>query len=554
MTFDGVVPWPADLAAMYRAAGCWLGRPLGSYLWEWAEQWGDRIAVVDGEHRLTYLDLATNADALAERLAGLGLDRGDTILVQLPNCWEFVVVTLACWRLGVRPVMMLPPHREYELASIGTHVRAKALIVPDSWKGYDHQDLAHRVVATLPEPAHVLVVGDRIRPGSIDARALLDQSGDTAARRRQLDERAPSGSDVAVFLLSGGTTGVPKVISRTHDDYSYNIRRCAEVCDFGPDTVYLAVLPAGHNFPLANPGILGALFSGGRAVLLPSPRPETVFEAIETEGVTATSAVPAVALKWLDAAAVNRRDLSSLRYVHVGGSVLSPEVAARIGPALGCRLQQVYGMAEGLVCYTPADAPDDVAHTTQGTPLSPHDELLVVGPDGRPVPPGEVGELLTRGPYTLRGYYGVPTQNRISFTPDGWYRTGDLVRITPEGYVVVCGRVKDLINRAGEKISAGEIETLVQEMPEVAEVAAVAMPDPEVGERVCLFVRVHTGHELTLDDVSAALTGRGLAAFKIPERLEVLDELPHTPIGKPDKKVLRQLPASTLPAIAAYHR
>jgi 2,3-dihydroxybenzoate-AMP ligase len=538
---DGVVPWPPDLAHAYRAAGCWQGRTLGSYLWEWAEARGDRVALVDGGLRLTYRDLAVRADALAERLSALGLGDGDTVLVQLPNCWEFVVTTLACWRLGVAPVMMLPPHREYELTSIGAHVRASALIVPGTWKGYDHQDLAHRVREALPEPARVLVVGDDVRPDSVDLRALLVPDGDAEARRRRLDRRAPAPSDVALFLLSGGTTGVPKVIGRTHDDYVYNILRCAAACGFGPDTVYLTVLPAGHNFPLANPGILGALFSGGRAVLLPSPRPAAVFEAIEAEGVTATSVVPAVALKWMEAAATSGRDLRSLRYVHIGGSVLSPEVAARIGPALGCRLQQVYGMAEGLVCYTPLDGPDEVAHATQGVPISPFDELLVAGPDGVAVPPGEVGELLTRGPYTPRGYYGTPAQNSVSFTPDGWFRTGDLVRITPGGDVVVCGRVKDQINRGGEKISAGEIETLVQELPQAAEVAAVPVPDPELGERVCVFVRVHPGRTLTLAQVSAALTARGLAAFKIPERLEIVDAIPHTPIGKPDKKALQKL-------------
>lgn len=548
MELDGVVPWPADLAYAYRVAGCWLGRPLGSYLWQWADEWGDRVAVVDGDRRLTYPELAELSDALADGLSELGLELGDTVLVQLPNCWEFVVVTMACFRLGVVPVMMLPPHREYELASIGTHVGAKALIVPGTWRGYDHQDLAHRVAATLPEPARVLVVGDDVRPDSVCVRGLLARhsaagdsaAGDPDARRRRLDRRAPSGSDVALFLLSGGTTGVPKVISRTHDDYGYNIRRVVEACDFDPDTVYLAVLPAGHNFPLANPGILGALFTGGRAVLLPSPRPDAVFEAIESERVTATSAVPAVVLKWMEAVGGTRRDLSSLRYVHVGGSVLAPEVAARIGRTLGCRLQQVYGMAEGLICYTPVDATDEVAHTTQGSPISPFDELLVVDPDGNPVAAGGIGELLTRGPYTPRGYYGVPDQNRISFTPDGWYRTGDLVRITGDGNVVVCGRVKDLINRGGEKIAAGEIETLVQEMPEVAEVAAVAMPDPDVGERVCVFVRPQPGHRLTLQRIAESLTLRGLAAFKIPERLELVDDIPHTPIGKPDKKALQK--------------
>jgi 2,3-dihydroxybenzoate-AMP ligase len=366
--------------------------------------------------------------------------------------------------------------------------------------------------------------------------------GDVEARRRRLDGVAPSAADVALFLLSGGTTAVPKVIARTHDDYEYNIRRCADVCRFNRQTVYLAVLPVGHNFPLANPGVLGTLHCGGRVVMLPSPRPEQAFAAIEAEGVTATSVVPAVAVRWMEAVNGSSRDLSSLRQIHVGGSMLSPEVAAAIGPALGCELQQVYGMAEGLVCYTPVDAPRSVANTTQGRPLSPFDELLVVHPvTGRPVPPGGVGELLTRGPYTPRGYYRAPEQNVLSYTPDGWYRTGDLVRITPRGNVVVCGRVKDVINRAGEKISAAEIETLAQDIPEVAEAAAVSVPDAVVGERVCLVVRLHPGCELTLDRVAAALTQRGLATFKVPERLVVLDELPHTPLGKPDKKALRLL-------------
>ncbi|MGD1220772.1 (2,3-dihydroxybenzoyl)adenylate synthase [Streptomyces krungchingensis] len=541
MKREGFVPWPADAARRYVEADCWRGRPLGALMWDWADAWDDRTALVEGDVRLGYAELAASADALAERLAGQGLADGDTVLVQLPNCWEFVVVTLACFRLGVAPVMMLPPHREYELASIGAHVRAKALVVPGTWRGYDHQALAHRVAGRLPGEPLVLVVGDDVRPGSVDVRALLRPDGDTAARRGRLDKAAPDAMEVALFLLSGGTTGLPKVISRTHNDYEYNIRQSAAACAVTAETVYLTVLPAGHNYPLASPGILGTLSAGGRVVLLSSPRPDAVFAAVERERVTTTSAVPAVALKWTEAAPGCGRDLSSLRHVHVGGSVLSPELAARIGPALGCRIQQVYGMAEGLICYTPPDATDEVAHGTQGAPVSAYDELLVVGPDGRPVRPGETGELLTRGPYTPRGYYGVPDQNALSFTSDGWYRTGDLVRITAQGHVVVCGRVKDLINRGGEKIAAGEIETLVQEMPEVAEVAAVPAPDPEVGERVCLFVRLHEGRALTLEDVSAALTARGLAAFKIPERLEILPDLPHTPVGKPDKKALRGL-------------
>jgi CoA ligase len=552
---DGVVPWPADLAYAYRVAGCWLGRTIGSYLWEWAQSRGGRTAVVDGPTRLSYVDLAGSTDVLAAGLARLGLVRGDTVLIQVVNSWEFLVATLACVRLGVVPVMMLPAHRDYEMVSIATHVRAKALIVPDQWRGYDHQALAGRVTAALPWPTTRLVVGDEVGPGCVDLRTLLrsdDPGRDAARRRKWLDDVGPVGSDVAVLLLSGGTTGVPKVIPRTHDDYLYNVRRAVVVCAIDADTVYLAALPIGHNFALACPGVLGTLFAGGRVVLAASPRPATVFEAIATEGVTVTSAVPAVASAWVDEVGTNRCDLSSLRYLHIGGSVLAPDVAERIAAALSCRLQQVYGMAEGLICYTAPDAPGEVAFHTQGTPISPYDELVVVDEAGRPVLPGEVGELLTRGPYTPRGYFAVPAQNLLSFTPDGFYRTGDLVRITPGGHVVVCGRVKDLINRAGEKVAAGEVEALVQEIPAVAEVAAVPTPDPTVGERVCVVLRLHPGCQLDLNELATALRARGLAEFKIPERLVVVDELPHTGVGKPDKKALRSMleaePAGVDPA------
>ncbi|MFI7544654.1 (2,3-dihydroxybenzoyl)adenylate synthase [Actinoplanes sp. NPDC049599] len=542
MTSD-VVPWPADLAHAYRTAGCWRGEPLGAQLWQWADDHPDRVAVTDETRRLTYRELAVLADRLAEGLDGLGLRRGDSVLVQLPNGWEFVVVLLACLRAGVAPVMMLPPHRENELGAIGSHVDARAVIVPGTWRGYDHEGLAHRVLPRLAGGARVLVCGEPRRQASVRLGDLLEPgpADDVPRRRERLDACAPTGADVAVFLLSGGTTAVPKVIARTHDDYEYNIRCVVAACGFDARTVYLAALPAGHNFPLANPGILGTLVAGGRVVLVGSPRPEAVFAAVEAERVTVTAAVPAVVLRWMDAAATTRHDLSSLRHVQVGGSMLSPDVAARIRPALGCGLQQVYGMAEGLICYTRPDAADEVATTTQGAPISPYDELLVVDRDGTPVPPGGIGELLTRGPYTPRGYYRAAQQNAVSFTPDGWYRTGDLVRITAAGHVVVCGRVKDLINRGGEKISAGEIEQLLQELPEVAEAAAVAMPDPAVGERVCAVVRLHPERSLTLPDVRAFFAARGVAAFKAPEHLVVVDQLPHTPVGKPDKTRLRAL-------------
>ncbi|MGH3712015.1 MAG: (2,3-dihydroxybenzoyl)adenylate synthase [Micromonosporaceae bacterium] len=546
---DGVVPWPDDIAAEYAAAGYWRGRPLGDHLWDWADQYADRVAVVDGELRLTYRELAERADLLAERLLEIGLKPGETILTQLPNGWEFVAYTLACFRIGVAPVMALLPHRRHELSHLARHAGAAAIAVPGTWRDFDHLGMARQVAAQAPTVRELLVLGGG--EDAHDLRKLLTAEADpslAADRRKRLDALAPAASDPALFLLSGGTTGLPKLITRTHNDYEYNARCSGEVCQFDADTVYLVVLPAAHNFPLGCPGILGTLRVGGRVVLLPSPHPETALATIAAARVTVTAAVPAVAQKWLDTVAADpdRYDLSSLRTLQVGGARLAPEVAKTVTPLLGCRLQQVFGMAEGLLNYTRHYDPEDAVIHTQGRPISPADEIRIVDEAGDPVPVGEAGELLTRGPYTPRGYFRAPEHNATSFTEDGWYRTGDIVRLHASGNLMVEGRSKDQINVAGEKISAEEVENVIYTLPQVARVAAVAMPDRDAGERVCACVVLHPGGSLTLDEIAAAFVAGEVAKFKIPYRLELLDSLPLTNVGKVNKKALREYVASKL--------
>jgi 2,3-dihydroxybenzoate-AMP ligase len=536
----GVVPWPEDVAAEYVARGWWRGEPLGAQLWAVAGTRVDHDALVDGERRLTYASLSARSDALASRLVDeLGLERGDRIVVQLPNCWQFVVLTLACLRAGIVPVMALPAHREHELRYLVDHSEARAIAVPDQLRGFDHQAMAADLVGGSPTLEHVLVAGEEIRAGSTDLTALAAPPVDPADRDRW--NGCPPGSrDVAVFLLSGGTTGLPKLIARTHDDYAYNAQESARLCGLDRDTVYLVTLPAGHNFPLACPGILGTLLSGGTVVMLGSPEPEKAFATIEAEGVTATAVVPAVAQRWLQHAGTGGADrLRSLGLLQVGGARLADEVARQVRPVLGTKLQQVFGMAEGLLNYTRLDDPDDVVCTTQGRPLSPGDEVRLVDELGRDVPDRMPGSLLTRGPYTPRGYYRAAEQNARAFTADGWYRSGDIVRRRPDGNFVVEGRAKDMINRGGEKISAEEVENLAYRLPEIAQAAAVAMPDPELGERVCLYAVLKPGARLTLEALRAALAGAGVATFKLPERLEVVDEIATTKVGKIDKKALR---------------
>ena len=546
-TRTGTAPWPAEVARRYRAAGLWTGEPLGTRFATAARLSPHAVALVDGDVRLSCAELAARVDGAARRLRDdLGLAADDRVVVALPNCWEFVVLTLACFRAGLVPVMALPVHRAHELGHLTAASDARAIAVPGGRDGSSHAALADELVAAHPLLEHVLVTGPGAagadRAARTDLTELCAPDPDPAAARAELDAAAPAADAVALFLLSGGTTGLPKLIARTHDDYGYGATRSGEVCGFSAGTRYLAVLPMSHNYTLAGPGVLGTLLAGGRVVVGRSPAPERMFPLVAAEGVTVTSLVPAVVARWIDHCAsgdADPADLRSLELLQVGGARIPDHVAEQVGPVLGAELQQGYGMAEGLICFTRPGDGHGVTCRTQGRPISPHDELLVVDERGAPVAPGEPGALLTRGPYTHRGYYRADGHNASAFTADGWFRTGDVVRVRPDGNLVVEGRDKDMINRGGEKVSAEAVENFALQVPGVARAAAVAMPDPVLGERVCLYVVPRPGHEVGLADVLGVMDRAGVARFVRPERLVRVVDLPVTGIGKTDKKALR---------------
>jgi 2,3-dihydroxybenzoate-AMP ligase len=538
-TSDSTVPWPPGLARRYRRAGYWLDRTLGATLWEVADRRSERIAIVDGTVRLTYGELTARADATAERLREIGLEPDDRLLVQLPNVWEFVVLTLGCFRSGIIPVMALPAHRRRELTHLASLSESRAIAVPDLLKDFDHQELAHALAGGLRDLEHVLVLGDA-RDGACPLRELVEVPADPDSTRARVDAWDPDPDSPACFLVSGGTSGLPKLINRTHNDYLCNIRATAATVALGPEDVYLGTLPASHNFPLACPGILGILLVGGRAVMLPSPEPTRAFATVAREGVTVSAAVPAVAQRWIQhQEETGGEEFTSMRVLQVGGSRMPDEFARRVRPVLGCTLQQVFGMAEGLINTTRLDDPEEVICTTQGRPAHQADEVRVLDPTGNEVADGTPGALYTRGPYTPCGYYNAPEHNARSFLEGGWYGSGDIVVRRPDGNLIVQGRDKDMINRGGEKISAEEIESLVYQIEAVDMVAAVAMPDRVLGERLCLYLVPKPGHEVTLEAVREHLAKTGIAAFKLPERVELAVALPMTKVGKIDKRALR---------------
>ncbi|MFC0708544.1 (2,3-dihydroxybenzoyl)adenylate synthase [Azorhizophilus paspali] len=531
-------PWPAEFAARYRAAGYWRGEPLDSLLRAGADRHAGRTALVCGERRWTYAELDARVDRVAAGLVGQGIAAGDRVVVQLPNIAEFVIVIFALLRLGALPVFTLPPHRRAEIGYFCACAEAKGLVIRDRHAGFDYRQMARDIRDEAATLSTVVVVGEAeefIPFERLDAEPL------------PLPE--PKADTLAFLQLSGGSTGRPKMIPRTHDDYFYSVRASAEICGLGPDTVFLCALPAAHNFAMSSPGILGVLYAGGSVVLAPDPSPDTCFALIARERVDMTALVPSVAQAWMEAAPARQAELASLKVLQVGGSRLNDEVAQRVDSLLGCKLQQVFGMAEGLVNYTRLDDPQELIVGTQGRPISPDDEVRIVDDEDRDVPPGETGHLITRGPYTIRGYFRADLHNARSFTRDGFYRTGDVARRLPSGHLIVEGRDKDQINRGGDKVAAEEVENHLLAHPAVLDVAVVAMPDAFLGERTCAFI-VPRGEAPRPLEINRFMRERGVAGYKVPDRIEFVDQLPKTGVGKIDKRALRERIAARLQATA----
>lgn len=526
---DGAVPWPSELADEYRRAGYWAGESLDQALRRYAGEFAGLTAVIDADGAVTYDELDRRVDRFAAGLHGMGLRSRDRVVVQLPNRIEFVVAVFGLLRLGAIPVFAAPGHRVTDIEHFVRGTDAVGYLIPDTLGDTDYRQIARDLSERIPTVEHVVVLGEP---------AEFTEFGAVFADPIDLPPTDPT--DVAVILVSGGTTGLAKFVARTHDDWSYSGRAVAQACEFSRDTVNLVCLPLGHNWTLTY-GLMATFHAGGTLVLTDSPDPVDAFGLIAKHGVTDTGVVPGVALLWIGWAPHSDADLSSLSRIAIGGSKLAPEIAKQVEPAIGVPVQQAFGMAEGLCGFQRAGDSEDIRIHSQGRPVSPADEVRVVDDEGVDVAPGTVGHLLARGPYTIHGYYRGGVHNENSFTEDGFYRTGDLVRVLPGGDVVFEGRVKDQINRGGEKISAEEVENELLGHPSVEDVALVGIPDEVLGERSCAFIVAVSGGGAppARADFSRYLAGRGLADFKTPDLVQVVDALPKTPIGKVDKKELR---------------
>ncbi len=506
----------------------WEQISLGEWFHSICKKYKNRVAVVDSQKEYTYLVLEEKVNHVSSGLYHLGIHKGDHVVIQLPNHVNFVISLFAVIRIGAIPILALPAHRESEIEGIMKVASPKAYIVAERYLGYQYLPMVEQIKKKFDCLETIIV--DKGAGGDYQ----LDSLKGTA-----FESQSVECYQTAVLLLSGGTTGVPKLIPRTHTDYLYNARMSAKRCEINQDTVYLAALPVAHNFPLCCPGLVGTFDVGGKVILSKTTSPDEILSLISEEHVTMTALVPALVNMCLEMLEWDESfDLSSLKLLQVGGAVLEDTLADKIIDRLPCKLMQVFGTAEGLLCFTKLDDLNEIVARCQGTPISPADEVRIVNEQGQDVEQGQFGELLSRGPYTIDGYYNADEVNASSFTQDGFYKTGDRAMWTLEGNIRLGGRLKEQINRAGEKITPAEVEYYLCQHEDIKDVVVVGVPDDTLGQRICAFLKMEAGKKLLRKDIFHFLQEKGLAEYKIPDQIECLELWPLTSVGKMDKKEL----------------
>lgn len=534
-----LVDYPDDRAERYRHSGAWTDRPIADRLQDSVNRYGDRTGVVTDAASLTYADMGRRTDQIAAALLDLGLRPGDPVLFQVTNRIETVLAWYGCLKAGAVPVATLAAHRGHEIGHISRAVGAVAHVV-ESGLSYDLVAFARQQAEGHPTLRTILTIG---APAAADTHAVesLGVDIDVASARARV-EQVQAGIDpldVCTFQLSGGTTGVPKVIPRRHVEYWDNARLYAERLRWTEDTRVAHLIPLIHNAGITC--ALHAAHSVGATLVLATPDAESAFRLLARERATDVlighGHFQAVTSPAFDEARPH------LRNVILSGAKPNPDLFARADGGDEQWAGQLFGMSEGLFTVTPMDAPEVARATTVGTPVAEDDEVRILEPGAETeLADGDVGELSCRGPYTIPGYFDAPDHNSTAFTSDGFYRTGDLARIALiDGvrYLSIEGRIKDLINRGGEKINAEEVELLLVKHPSIANAAVVAMPDPRLGEKTCAYLVAVDGNPVSMPDIQAHLDGLGVAKFKWPERLEWVSALPQTNVGKIDKKQLR---------------
>ncbi len=526
-------------ARQYSKNRWWLGLTLGDILDRTADVFPNKEALVDDRVRITYSELRNKVDQLAVGLMNLGIEKGDTVLLQLPNWAEYVYSYFALQRIGCIPVILISGYKQLEVSHLGLLTEAKAWIVPDRYRKVDYLSFIGEVRQKNPQLHHVISVrGEKGMEGfTASLESLMEKRG-PLADRSEMGKRKPRATDVAHIIPSGGTTGLPKGIPRTHNDYVCNVEYLHKAWEMTVNDICLIVVPVGHNLALLN--VVGSILMGYKLVLLDSTKPQDICSTIEREKVTYMPTVPSVVRRILESEQVIDFNLSSLKKISAGGEPSSPDLIHGVNQKLNCTYVNEFGMSEGLLCRTSLVDDVETVCNTVGKPCCPYEQIKIVNEMGKELPPGQDGELVTKGPGIFAGYLKNLEENQKSFLKGSFFRTGDRARMDRSGNLKITGRTKDIIIRGGENISPALVEELLCAHPGIADAAVIGMPDKNLGERVCAYVRPAEGVKVDPEDIKSYMESQGASNLLIPERFEFVIALPLTEAGKHDKRALRE--------------
>ena len=539
MPIQGFEPYKKEDVERYVKYRWWLGLTWGDMFDKATDLYPRKEALVDDTARFTYRELREKVDRLAIGFIGLGIKERDFVLLQLPNWHEFIFAFFALQKIGAIIVLLVARHGLSEINYLSSLTHPVAWIGPDHYKNTDYLAMVQQAMKENKELRHLISVRSPENTAFTPLEGLIEGSELTKFNLEALAARRPDPMEVSIILPTGGTTGLPKAVPRTHNDYIASVEYHTRAWEVTCNDTMLTAAPVSHAQAIHN-CVGGAFFHCAKYVLTDSTDAADICRVIEREKVTAFPTVPALVHRIVSMENLKDYDLSSLTRIYAGGAPSTPELVKSFYEKVGCKFVNALGSSEGPAAMSRLDADLETICTTVGEKDCPYAQVKIVDQDLQELPPNKEGELITKGPNIFNGYFKSEEENRNVFTQDGFFRTGDLAKIDESGIITITGRIKETILRGGETLSAIGIERLVSSHPAVADVAVIGMPDKALGERICAYVKLKDGASLSLEELVAYLRGIGASVLQLPERLELIDSIPLTKVGKADKKVLKE--------------
>jgi 2,3-dihydroxybenzoate-AMP ligase/mycobactin salicyl-AMP ligase len=539
MPIEGFQPYRQEDIEIYVKYRWWLGLTWGDMFDKASDLYPRKEALVDDSARFTYRELRERVDRLAIGFMGLGIKGRDFVMLQIPNWHEFIIAFFALQKIGAIVVLLVARHGISEVNYLAGLTRPVAWIGPDRYKNTDYLVMLKQTMAEQKELKHLISVRSPDNKAFTPLEKLIEESELSQANLESLAARRPDPMEVSIILPTGGTTGAPKAVPRTHNDYIASVEYHTRAWEVTCNDTMLTAAPVSHAQAIHN-CVGGAFFHCARYVLTDSTEAQDICRVIEREQVTAFPTVPALVQRIVSLENLKDYDLSSLKRLYAGGAPSTPELVRSVYEKIGCKFVNALGSSEGPAAVSRLDADIETICYTVGEKDCPYAQVRIVDQNLKEVPPNHEGELIIKGPNIFSGYFKSEEENKSVFTEDGFFRTGDLAKIDESGIITITGRIKETILRGGETLSAIGIERLVSSHPAVAEVAVIGMPDKALGERICAYAKLKEGAMLTLEELVAYLRGIGASVLQLPERLEIIGAMPLTKVGKADKKVLKE--------------